>query len=446
MFFDSMCEAAKCTVYPMKDLPWFLWKLSCLMVQWISTFGTVLDLLRLKKSNESYIVLEEARVRDSLGPRGRELRVLKIGDEVHTTHALEEQGWACAVRLHDGNWVDTRGAGDCVPSLAKLIDPHDAARLISEPWLVCKDGLEIQQHASLKSAVVHTVNCGDPISFKRRVALWARQGATCPKTWIYRVQLQDGTWTTASVENYSHPLCVSEYVIPESVCPEGFAPKKKARIVKLRKEIAALQESYSAQVARYGLGQGLVGYLQLGLICLAEGRRKEELQRLKSGGTWPEYFVLDFLDIQDPLDELKSAWLQSNEWGARSSRCFVPSTLLWISDSDARRVEHLSANDSVLSALNCTPIRITRAIVHAESLCELVELRTREVRLVISADHRIPVPDLLWPGLAGAGCFFVGTHALNGATRNVLHSPSLSCTHTVFTTGRTALVAQLMCL
>lgn len=79
---------------------------------------------------------------------------------------------------------------------------------------------------------------------------------------------------------------------------------------------------------------------------------------------------------------------------ASSGKCFVPSTMLWTSRSDARTVESIRVGDMVIGVFQ-TQLCVTFAKIHGPALKELVELRTRAAYLKVTADHRITVPDLV---------------------------------------------------
>lgn len=77
-----------------------------------------------------------------------------------------------------------------------------------------------------------------------------------------------------------------------------------------------------------------------------------------------------------------------------SGKCFVPSTMLWTSRSDARTVESIRVGDTVIGVFQ-TQLHVIFAKIHGPALRELVELRTRAAYLKVTADHRITVPDLV---------------------------------------------------
>lgn len=77
---------------------------------------------------------------------------------------------------------------------------------------------------------------------------------------------------------------------------------------------------------------------------------------------------------------------------ASSGKCFVPSTMLWTSRSDARIVESIRVGDTVIGVFQ-TQLRVTFAKTHSPAVRDLVELRTRAAYLKVTADHSITVPD-----------------------------------------------------
>eukprot|EP00427_Karlodinium_veneficum_P007541 CAMPEP_0169075902 /NCGR_PEP_ID=MMETSP1015-20121227/8065_1 /TAXON_ID=342587 /ORGANISM="Karlodinium micrum, Strain CCMP2283" /LENGTH=341 /DNA_ID=CAMNT_0009135335 /DNA_START=51 /DNA_END=1076 /DNA_ORIENTATION=- len=74
-------------------------------------------------------------------------------------------------------------------------------------------------------------------------------------------------------------------------------------------------------------------------------------------------------------------------------QCFLPDTMLWISPSESRQVTSLREGDRVLNIYG-TYSTIIIAFEHEEELRTLVQLKTREASLKVTADHRIPVQTL----------------------------------------------------
>lgn len=73
-------------------------------------------------------------------------------------------------------------------------------------------------------------------------------------------------------------------------------------------------------------------------------------------------------------------------------QCFLPDTMLWVSPSDTKTAASLRQGEEVLGIYD-DRLTIAHALTHDEDLHTIVELKTREVSLRVTADHRIPVPD-----------------------------------------------------
>jgi len=73
-------------------------------------------------------------------------------------------------------------------------------------------------------------------------------------------------------------------------------------------------------------------------------------------------------------------------------QCFLPDTMLWVSPYETKQAASLRQGEEILDIYG-NPLTIVHALTHDEDLHTIVELKTREVSLRVTADHRVPVPD-----------------------------------------------------
>jgi len=73
-------------------------------------------------------------------------------------------------------------------------------------------------------------------------------------------------------------------------------------------------------------------------------------------------------------------------------QCLLPDTMLWVSTSDSKTAASLRQGEEVLDIYN-NPLTVVHALTHSEDFHTIVELKTREVSLRVTADHRLPVTE-----------------------------------------------------
>ena len=343
-----------------------------------------------------------------------------------------------AVKLIDGGWIDLRmlpagtafpeHGGSCSP-VAKLhrIEP-DAGHFI-----VCKQQLDVQESCSLDSPVVRVLQRGEIIPAPRRSATLYLNGSDPKdyeakpwhnKKWLLRFEMEDHTWTTCGTTDLSCALSDSHYLMPASNREISAGPRERralAHIRYLKQEIKTYKDSHDVMVHMYGLSATAIcssAAIQAEISFKEKklARAQHELARLESDlasgliednadyplPSEPEEVTSVFQEVDEFLklcfkgfDELLRTLLSEllpPQGLVPSSRCFLPGTMLWTSESTAVKVESLKENDKVLN-FKGTPITVASIKIHEDQNCDVVELRTREATLTVTATHRVLIPN-----------------------------------------------------
>lgn len=294
-------------------------------------------------------------------------------------------------------------------------------------YIVCKQQLDVQESCSLNSPVVRTLQRGEIIPAPRRVATLYLNGSVGEaKTWVMRFEMEDHTWITCGITNSSCALSDSHYLMLVSSREMSAGPRERralAHIRYLEQEIKTYNDSHSALVAMCGLSATLpcmAIHAEKSFRETKLARVQHELASLESDlasgliednaadpppSDPPEvtsvlqevddivhgFVKLCFAGFDEVLRRLLSELLPRRGL-VPSSRCFLPRTLLWTSESTAARVESLRVYDTVMN-FKGTLITVASIQIHEEDNCDVVELRTREVALTVTSSHRVLIPN-----------------------------------------------------
>ena len=369
------------------------------------------DYLNAVEHGQSYICLQKVCAHDFLGPMGNPVRTLQIGEELRTSHSTDwlahgspwwgAQSWPGAVKLIDGDWIDLRQlpvgtafleyegirASSCSPvALLQQREPDEGQ------WIVCKQQLDVRESCSLNSPVVRTLQRGEIIPAPRRAATLYLNGPDGKaETWVMRFEMEDHTWITCSITNLSCALSDSHYLMPASNREMRAGPRERyalAHIRYLEQEIKTYKDSHNVNVAMLGLSATLPCMAIQADMSFREtklARAQQELASLESDlasgliednavdplpSELPEVtsvfqkvddIAFEFLKFCfEGFDELLRRLLSEllpPQGLVPSSRCFLPRTMLWTSESTAATVESLREHDAVM---NCkgTPITV----------------------------------------------------------------------------------------
>lgn len=296
---------------------------------------------------------------------------------------------------------------------------------------MCKQQLDVQESCSLNSPVVRVLQRGEIIPAPRRIATLYLNGSNRQaETWVMRFEMEDHTWTTCGTTDLSCALSDSQYLMPASNREIGAGPRERralAHIRYLEQEIKTYKDSHDVNIAVLGLGATFICGAIHAEISFRETKlagAKHELASLQSDlhsgliednaadphsdppPSEPQEVTSVFQEVDDIVlefvklcfegfDELLRrllSELRPPEGPVPSSRCFLPRTMLWTSESTAVKVESLKENDKVLN-FKGTPITVASIKIHEDQNCDVVELRTREATLTVTATHRVLIPN-----------------------------------------------------
>ena len=319
------------------------------------------------------------------------------------------QNWPDAVTLADGSWVAFRSPWDGRPPVALLHTASTLMAFLGETGpapregirrIVCKTHLDCHQSCAVDSPVLRKLCRGDIICAMRGATLQAAR----KQYQITRIQLKDGSWITCRAADV-------DCVVRASLIEEADDPHKRALLVHrlcLKKEIQSLTRDYKGLVDFYGLGAVELYALYKGkqlkqveeqLAGAPPGPYQiPEIERLEDLGSLLGEACRKFMlrctrcsTVEElpaflteisraPRDAFASNLMQRehvaqlvealsgcgtagefsgflsqkceellrNLLGAtRIPRCFLPSTMLWVSNSVARTVTDVKQGDMV---------------------------------------------------------------------------------------------------
>eukprot|EP00930_Biecheleria_cincta_P014180 TRINITY_DN12305_c0_g1_i2.p1 TRINITY_DN12305_c0_g1~~TRINITY_DN12305_c0_g1_i2.p1 ORF type:complete len:252 (+),score=41.99 TRINITY_DN12305_c0_g1_i2:179-934(+) len=84
--------------------------------------------------------------------------------------------------------------------------------------------------------------------------------------------------------------------------------------------------------------------------------------------------------------------LRYREIYEQDGQCFLPGTMLWVTPFESKAVDAFKQGDTLLGLCN-HELRIRDIYKFEEDIQDIVQLKTREVTLQVTASHRVCVPD-----------------------------------------------------
>ena len=371
-FIGLVLDIIWCVLKSVAKVTYFL---ACDLLKSVQVFCSSVraagDYLNAVEHGNSYICLQKVCARDFLDPGyANPVRTLQIGEEVRTSHSTDwlahgrpwwgAQSWPGAVKLMDGSWIDLRelpadtafleyyGTSRCSP-VAKLqqIEPDGGQ------YIVCKQQLDVQESCSLNSPVVRTLQRGEIIPAPRRAATLYLHGSDCKaETWVMRFEMEDHAWITCGITNLSCALPHSHYLMPASNREMHAGRRERRALAHIRYLEQEIKTYYNdsdntvvAQIeisfretkldgAKHELAS-LQSDLASGLIeDNAVDPLPSEPEEVTVDDIVFEFVKLCFKGFDELLRRLLSE-LRPPEGLVPSSRCFLPRTMLWTSESTA---------------------------------------------------------------------------------------------------------------
>jgi len=411
------------------------------------SFGQTLcaarDALCVVEREGTYICVQDVAAHGSLDTRFDGGRRIAVGTEVRTTHILPLDGdngsltVPAAMKLMDGCWVDCReAAGDSVWSALfkqseKFVLPLGLVKHLSgseATLVVCQDRVDVQASCLPNSPVVGAFLQGDLLHAKRRVTCWEAAGDHVHRI-IYLIEVDDDKWVTVGLPaGWGDTL---HSIIRNPTLDElNAGPRQRrllVRIHSLEHDIKGLPDKEYVSGVIENLDTTDLLYCEvLGMSRAARLRQELQddlvraqedlalLQQQLAEGTLRDAAPTSAVpEMQPPVPEpptlstvcaavfggifasllrgLLEVPGQEFPGSLSPSMCFLPGTMIWTSKASSLLVEALRPGDTVMNAFG-NNIKVASTTVHEESLCQVVELRTREHSLKVSSTHRIVVP------------------------------------------------------